>query len=103
MILKWGELSHTAHWGGITGPGMTLRMHSLLSSHSPLFKLRAVFHDAYGQLYRIRRKDPGYNYVIHLPFLPNYFWLGPLTGLFFFFILRITNSQSFRYFVSTLK
>ena len=102
-ILKCGELSHTAPWGRIIGPGMTLRMHSVLSSLSPLFKLHAVFHDAYGHLYRTRRKSPGYNYVINISFLPNYFWLGYLTGLFFFFILRITNSQSFRYFVSALK
>ena len=102
-ILKRGELSHTAPWGGIIGPGMTMRMHSVLSSLSPLFKLHAVFHDAYGHLYRTCRKGPGYNYVINLPFLPNYFWLGHLTGLFFFFILRITNSQSFRYFVSAIK
>ena len=78
-------------------------MQSVLSSLSSLFNLHAVFHDAYGHLYRTRRKSPGYNYVINLTFLPNYFWLGHLTGLFFFFILRITNSQSFRYFVSALK
>ena len=101
--LKCGQLSHTAPWGGIIGPGLTLRMHSALSSLSPLFILHAVFHDAYGHLYRTSRKDPGYNYVINLPFLPNYFWLGHLTGLFFFFKLSITNSQSFRYFVSAIK
>ena len=102
-FLKCGELSHTAPWVGIIGAGITLRMQSVLSSLSSLFNLHAVFHDAYGHLYRTRRKSPGYNYVINLPFLPNYFWLGHLTGLFFFFILRITNSQSFRYFVSALK
>ena len=102
-ILKCGELSHTALWGGIIGSSMTLRRHSVLSSLSPLFEMHAVFHDAYGHLYRTGRKSPGYNYVINLPFLPNYFWLGHLTGLFFFFIFRITNYQSFRYFVSALK
>ena len=102
-ILKCGELPHTAPWGGILGPGMTWRMHSVLSSLPPFFKLHAVFHNSYGHLYRTRRRSPGYNYVINLPFLPNYFWLGHLTGLFFYFILRITNSQSFRYFVSAKK
>ena len=98
-ILKCGESSHTAPWCGLIGPGMKLRMHSVLSSLTPLFNLHAVFHIAYGHLYRTRRKIPGFNYVINSPFLPNYFWLGHLTGLFFFLILRITNSQSFRYFV----
>ena len=105
-ILKCGELSHTAPWGRIIGPGMILRMHSVFSSLSPLLKLHAVFHDAYGHLCPSRRKGPGYNYVINLPFLfsfLNYFWLCHMTGLFLFFILRITNSQSFRYFVPALK
>ena len=102
-ILKCGELSHTAPWGRIIGPGMTLRVHSVFSSLLPLFKLRAGFHDAYGHLYQTCRKGPGEKYVINLPFFPNYFWLGHLTALFFFSTLRITNSQTFRYFVTALK
>ena len=102
-ILKCGELFYSAHWGGKIGPAMTLRVQSVFSPLSTLSKLHAVLHDAYGHLYWIRRKSPGYNYVTNLPFHPNYFWFGQMTGLFFFFILRIAGSQSFRYFVSALK
>ena len=98
-IVKCDDWSHAEPWGGIIGPGKTLRMQFLFSSLSPLFKSDAVFHDAYGHRYWIRRRDPGYIYEINFPRLPKNFWLGHITGLFFFFLLRITNLQPFRYFV----
>ena len=84
-LFKCNALSHSASWGGLIGPGMTTRLHFLLSYFSPLFKIHAVFHDAYGHLFRAYKKGPGYNYIWSFRWFPNYFWLGHITGLLFFY------------------
>ena len=102
-VFKYGDLSHCAPWGGLIGPGMTLRIHSVFSTFLPILKLHAVFHDAYGHLYRTRQKGPGYNYMIPFGILPNVFWLGHFTGYLFFLWLKLRHSTRFRYFESCLK
>ena len=102
-IFKMGDLSHCAPWGGIIGPGMTVRTHYVFSTISSILKLHAVFHDAYGHLYRTRQKGPGYNYMLPFQLLPNVFWLGHFTGFLFFFWLKIRYSTHFRYFDALLK
>lgn len=95
-LLKCSELSHLAPWGGVIGPGMTLRLHSLLSPLSSILKIHAVFHDAYGHLYRTHKKGPGYTYALPYSCLPNYFWLGHFTGCMFFLWLKVRFSNFFR-------
>ena len=102
-IFKMGDLSHCAPWGGIIGPGMTVRTHYVFSTISSILKLHAVFHDAYGHLYRTHQKGPGYNYMLPFQLLPNVFWLGHFTGFLFFFWLKIRYSTHFRYFDALLK
>lgn len=101
-LLKCCELSYRAPWGGIIGPGLTVRAHSFLAPLSSVLKLHAVFHDAYGHLYRVFNKGPGYTYILPLSFLPSYFWLGHITGSLFFLWLKLRHSTAFRYFESLL-
>ena len=102
-LLKCNEFSHRAPWGGLIGPGMTVRTHSFMAPLFPILKLHAVFHDAYGHLYQVHKKGPGYTYALPVKFVPSCFWLGHITGFIFFLWLKIRHYAAFRYFESLLK
>lgn len=102
-LSKCSQLSHSAPWGGVIGPGLTLKTHYFFSSVMSLLKVHAVFHDAYGHLYRTEGKGPGYTYALPKTFLPNHFWLGHITGVLFLFWLKLRNIASFRTFEKSLK
>ena len=101
-LFKSSVLSQAAPWCGIIGPGLTIQTHSLLSPLSSILKLHAVFHDAYGHLYRVYKKGPGYTYALPLSFVPSFFWLGHVTGFIFFLCLKFRHSSAFRRFESHL-
>ena len=69
--------------GWINRTRTTLRMISAFSWKSSPFKLHDAFFDAYAHLKRTRKKGPGFNYMIKLPLLSNFFWpLMRRQGLF---------------------
>lgn len=94
--------SAEAPWGGIIGPGFTPMMHNLLSAVAPkLLTVHACFHDAAGYLRSRQNCGPGYVYgASFVSRLPNFCWLGHLTGILYITVNRIKHPKFFRYFDS---
>jgi len=61
------------------------------------FRLHAIFHDAFDFMKRIYDVGPGYVYALsQKPIFVNSMLLGRLTGLLYWFLLKLFSNKEYR-------
>jgi len=88
------DINDLVPYGGLIGPGDS-RM-DIWFKHSKLFRLHAIFHDAFGFMRSNFNVGPGYVYALtEKPIFINSMFLGHVTGLVYWLYLKIFHTKEF--------
>ena len=89
------EINELATYGGLIGPGNS-GLDKFLNRFK-LFRLHAIFHDAFGFMESNYDVGPGYVYALsQKPIFVNSMLLGHLTGLVYWFLLKLFSNKEYR-------
>ena len=81
-----------AEFGGLIGPGESKLDHFFKCSK--IFRLHALFHDAFGFMRSTYNVGPGYVYAIsEKPLFANSMLLGHITGLTYWIVLKLYKNS----------
>ena len=86
-----------AEFGGLIGPGESKLDHFFKCSK--IFRLHAIFHDAFGFMRSTYNVGPGYVYPLsEKPFFANSKLLGHITGLTYWIVLKLYKNSIYQEF-----
>ena len=89
------EINELAIYGGLIGPGNSDLVK--FSNRFKLFRLHAIIHDAFGFMRSNYDVGPGYVYALsQKPIFDNSMLLGHLTGLVYWFLLKLFSNKAYR-------
>ena len=84
-------------FGGLIGPGEN-KLHHFFKCLK-IFRLHAIFHDAFGFMRSTYNVDPGYLYALsEKPFFANSMLLGHITGLTYWIVLKLDKNSIYQEF-----
>ena len=86
-----------AEFGGLIGPCESKLDHFFKCSK--IFRLHAIFHDAFGFMRSTYNVGPGYVYALsEKPFFANSMLLGHITGLTYWIVLKLYKNSIYQEF-----
>ena len=89
------EINELAIYGGLIGPGNS-GLDKFLNRFK-LFRLHVIFHDAFGFMKSNYDVGPRYLYALsQKPIFVNSMLLGHLTGLVYWFLLKLFSNKEYR-------
>ena len=87
-----------AEFGGLLGPGNSIL--GKYFKHFKIFRLHAIFHDAFGFMKSNFDLGPGYVYALsHKPIFTNNMLLGHFTGLAYCLLMKIYKTTEYEKFL----
>ena len=88
------DINDLAPFGGLIGPGDSLMDKWL--KHFKIFRLHAIFHDAFGFMRSNFGVGPGYVYTLsEKPIFANNMFFGHITGLAFWFYQKLLHRKEY--------
>ena len=95
--IKLQFVNQLAEFGGLIGPGESKLDHFFKCSE--IFRLHAIFHDAFGFMRSTYNVGPGYVYALSdKPFFANSMLLGHITGLTYWIVLKLYKNSIYQEF-----
>ena len=92
------DINDMAEFGGLIGPGNSIL--DKYFKHFKIFRLHAIFHDAFGFMKSNFDLGPGYVYALsHKPILTNNMLLGHFTGLAYWLHMKIYRTREYEKFL----
>ena len=89
------DINDLAPYGGLIGPGNSFM--DTWFKHSKVFRLHAIFHDAFGFMKSNFNIGPGYVYAVtEKPVFVNNMLLGHFTGLAYWFYLKLFRGKEYK-------
>ena len=90
-------VNELAEFGGLIGPGNS--NFDFFFKFFKVFRLHAIFHDAFGFMKSNYNVGPGYVYAISKkPIFANSMFLGHITGLAYWLVMKFCKSSDYREF-----
>ena len=88
-------VNEMAEFGGLIGPGNSFL--DRYFTYFKLFRLHAIFRDAFGFMKSNYNVGPGYVYALsEKPIFANSMFLGHITGLAYWFHMKVYKSSDYK-------
>lgn len=92
--IKLHDVNALAEFGGLIGPGNSKL--DQYFKHFKIFRLHAIFHDAFGFMKSNYDEGPGYVYAMtSKPIFTNSMFLGHITGLAYWVFMKLCKSSEY--------